>query len=82
MATIVHTVTGEDAVNDVTPGTPRPWEPSRHGPREPISLSVDPQAHTDGALRDAFTRVLPMERPPTSLFRPGVVWRVLWPTRA
>ncbi|WP_152042508.1 FAD-dependent monooxygenase [Salinigranum salinum] len=38
------------------------------------------QAHTDGTLTDAFVRVLMMERPPTALFRPGVVWRVLKPT--
>ncbi|QLG27706.1 FAD-dependent monooxygenase [Halorarum halophilum] len=34
-------------------------------------------AHTDGELSSAFVRVLMMERPPTSLLRPGVVWRVL-----
>jgi 2-polyprenyl-6-methoxyphenol hydroxylase-like FAD-dependent oxidoreductase len=38
------------------------------------------RAHTDGTLTDAFVRVLMMERPPTALFRPGVVWRVLRPT--
>jgi 2-polyprenyl-6-methoxyphenol hydroxylase-like FAD-dependent oxidoreductase len=37
-------------------------------------------AHTDGTLTDAFVRVLMMERPPTALLRPGVVWRVLKPT--
>lgn len=37
-------------------------------------------AHTDGRLTDAFVRVLTMERPPTSLLRPGIVWRVLRPT--
>jgi flavin-dependent dehydrogenase len=36
-------------------------------------------AHTDGALTDAFVRVLTMERPPSSLLRPGVVRRVLLP---
>lgn len=39
------------------------------------------KAHTDGALRDAFTRVVMMEQPPTTLLHPGVVWRVLKPTR-
>lgn len=39
------------------------------------------RAHEDGALRDAFTRVLMMERPPSTLLRPGVAWRVLKPTR-
>jgi 2-polyprenyl-6-methoxyphenol hydroxylase-like FAD-dependent oxidoreductase len=38
------------------------------------------RAHVDGALTDAFARVLAMERQPTSLFRPRVVWRVLGPT--
>lgn len=38
------------------------------------------QAQTDGVLRDAFFRVFRLEEPPTSLFRPGVVWRVLRPT--
>lgn len=37
------------------------------------------RAHTDGILADAFFRVQMMERPPTSLFRPGIVWRVLRP---
>lgn len=37
-------------------------------------------AHTDSALRDAFSRVLMMERPPETLFRPGVLWRVFGPT--
>ncbi len=35
------------------------------------------RAHTDGTLRDAFGRVLMMERPPRSLFHPRIVWRVL-----
>ncbi|WP_277552437.1 FAD-dependent oxidoreductase [Halobaculum limi] len=39
------------------------------------------KAHTDGVLRDAFMRVLMMERPPTTLFHPKIVWRVLKPTR-
>ncbi|AUV83611.1 oxidoreductase [Salinigranum rubrum] len=38
-------------------------------------------AHTDGRLTDAFVRVLTMERPPTSLLRPRIAWRVLRPTR-
>lgn len=37
------------------------------------------KAQTDGSLREAFFRVMMMERPPTTLFRPGVVWRVLRP---
>jgi 2-polyprenyl-6-methoxyphenol hydroxylase-like FAD-dependent oxidoreductase len=37
------------------------------------------RAQTDGALTDAFVRVLGMERPPGTLFRPGVAWRVLRP---
>lgn len=37
------------------------------------------KAHTDGELRDAFARVASMERPPTTLLRPGVVGRVLKP---
>lgn len=39
------------------------------------------KGHTDGALRDAFIRVVMMEQPPTSLLRPGVLWRVLRPAR-
>lgn len=39
------------------------------------------RAHTDGTLFDAFFRVQMMERPPTSLFRPGITWRVIKPTR-
>ncbi|SDC03636.1 NAD(P)/FAD-dependent oxidoreductase [Natrinema hispanicum] len=39
------------------------------------------KAHTDGALRDAFLRVMMLERPPTTLLHPGVVWRVLQPSR-
>lgn len=37
------------------------------------------RAHTDGVLSDAFFRVMMMERPPSSLLRPGVAWRVLRP---
>ncbi len=36
-------------------------------------------AHTDPALADAFLRVQFMERPPTHLLRPGIVWRVFNP---
>ena len=36
-------------------------------------------AHTDGALTDAFHRVVMMERPPSTLFHPRVVWHVLRP---
>ena len=39
------------------------------------------KAHTDGRLRDALYRVLMMEIPPTALLRPGVMVRVLRPTR-
>ncbi|WP_435348795.1 FAD-dependent oxidoreductase [Haloarchaeobius sp. HRN-SO-5] len=39
------------------------------------------RAHTDGDLTRAFVQVVTMERPPTSLLRPGVAWRVLRPTR-
>ena len=37
-------------------------------------------AHSDGKLREALIRVFMLERPPESLLRPGVVWRVLGPT--
>ncbi len=37
------------------------------------------KAHSDGALTDAYYRVIMMERPPTSLLRPGVAWRTLTP---
>ncbi|WP_435174892.1 NAD(P)/FAD-dependent oxidoreductase [Halorussus sp. AFM4] len=36
-------------------------------------------AHDDGALTDAFVRVLSMQEAPASLLRPGVAWRVLKP---
>lgn len=39
------------------------------------------RAHTDGRLTDAFLRVVAMENRPTSLFRPGVAWRVARPGR-
>lgn len=38
-------------------------------------------AHTDGALRDAFTPVIMMGKPPKRLFHPRVVGRVLNQTR-
>ncbi|SIS05735.1 FAD-dependent oxidoreductase [Natronorubrum thiooxidans] len=37
------------------------------------------KAHTDSVLTDAFTRVLSMQQPPTSLLHPSVLWRVLRP---
>ena len=37
-------------------------------------------AHHDGRVTDAFVRVVRMERPPSTLFRPGLAWRVLKPT--
>lgn len=39
------------------------------------------RAHTDGVLTDAFTSVLSMQQPPTVLFRPQILWRVLSPIR-
>lgn len=39
------------------------------------------KAHANGRLAEAFWRVIMMEKPPTSLFRPGVLWRVLKPAR-
>lgn len=38
------------------------------------------KAHTDRDLSERFLRVIMMEKPPTTLFRPGVMWRVLKPT--
>jgi 2-polyprenyl-6-methoxyphenol hydroxylase-like FAD-dependent oxidoreductase len=38
------------------------------------------KAHTDGKLAERLFRVIMMEKRPTSLFRPGVMWRVLKPT--
>jgi len=37
------------------------------------------RAHDDGTLTEAFFRVFRLERPVTSLLRPGVVWRVFRP---
>ncbi len=39
------------------------------------------KAHTDGELTDAFYRVFRLERPATTLLRPGIAWRVLRPSR-
>jgi 2-polyprenyl-6-methoxyphenol hydroxylase-like FAD-dependent oxidoreductase len=38
------------------------------------------KAHHDGTLADAYTRVVTMEKPPTSLLRPRIAWRVLRPS--
>lgn len=37
------------------------------------------KAHTDQQLSEQFIRVIMMEKPPTALFRPGIMWRVLKP---
>ena len=37
-------------------------------------------AHTDAVLTDAFHRVIMLEAPPSTLFRPRVMWHVLRPT--
>jgi len=37
------------------------------------------KAHSDGVLTEAFARVFRLERPPTTLLRPGIVLRVLAP---
>ena len=37
------------------------------------------QAHTDPVVREALSRVLLLEKPPTTLLRPAVVWRALTP---
>lgn len=39
------------------------------------------KAHTDEQLVDAFYRVLMMEKSPTSLMRPRILWQVLKPTK-
>jgi 2-polyprenyl-6-methoxyphenol hydroxylase-like FAD-dependent oxidoreductase len=36
-------------------------------------------SHDDRVLREAFVKVLMMERPPTTLFSPRILWRVLKP---
>ncbi len=36
--------------------------------------------HTDGSLNRTFTRVVSLQDPPSVLFHPRVVWRVLKPT--
>ncbi|GAB3669768.1 hypothetical protein GCM10028856_18190 [Halopiger thermotolerans] len=38
------------------------------------------KAHTDSTLSGAFFRVLTMEQPPSTLLRPGKMWRVFKPT--
>lgn len=37
------------------------------------------RSHTDGQLREALVEVFMLEQPPSSLFRPGIVWRVFRP---
>lgn len=37
------------------------------------------RAHNDGRLTEAFVRVVGMEHRPSSLFRPGIAWRVARP---
>lgn len=37
------------------------------------------KAHSDGSLREAYYRVINMEHPPTCLFHPSTIWRVLKP---
>lgn len=37
------------------------------------------RAHTDGEAREALMRVIAMEKPPSSLLRPGIVGRALDP---
>ncbi|MCU4752434.1 FAD-dependent monooxygenase [Halobacteria archaeon AArc-curdl1] len=39
------------------------------------------ESHDDQALREAFIKVLMMERPPTTLFSPRILWRVFKPKR-
>ena len=38
------------------------------------------KAHEDGTLADAYSRVVTMEEPPTSLLHPYIVWRVIKPS--
>jgi hypothetical protein len=38
------------------------------------------QAQSDPVLSEAFFRVLRLERQPTTLFRPSIMWRVLRPS--
>jgi 2-polyprenyl-6-methoxyphenol hydroxylase-like FAD-dependent oxidoreductase len=40
------------------------------------------KSHDDGALADAYTRVVAMEEPPTTLLHPRIAWRTLRPTLA
>lgn len=61
--------------------------PQTRGPKPPGTDMVNSylsrllrRAHTDGELRDAFGRVLMMERPPATLFYPRILWRVLKPS--
>lgn len=39
------------------------------------------RAHDDSELSESFYRVLLMEEPPSSLFRPNILWRVFRPAR-
>ena len=62
--------------------------PQTTGPKPPSSglmsryiSQLTRKAHTDGTLRDVFTHVVMMEQLPSTLLHPGVVWRVLKPTR-
>lgn len=61
------------------PGTEGPKPAGTHLLNRYLSRLLR-KAHTDGELFDAFFRVQMMEKPPTSLLRPGIAWRVLRPS--
>lgn len=67
--------TGADAAFAGTSGSP----PLGAGLFDRYLSRLSRKAHDDGRLRDAFFRVTMMERHPKSLFRPGVLARVLAP---
>jgi 2-polyprenyl-6-methoxyphenol hydroxylase-like FAD-dependent oxidoreductase len=72
-----RTAVGNDFVFDRTTG-PKPFG------TDLLNRYVDrlvTRAHDDGELTEAFLRVFRLERPATSLLRPGVLWRVFGPRR-
>lgn len=59
--------------------------PETEGPKAPGTdfinsyvARVHKRSHTDPVVSKAFIEVMNMLKPPTSLFHPAILWRVLW----
>ncbi|WP_144924439.1 FAD-dependent oxidoreductase [Halorubrum salsamenti] len=71
-----QTAVGADFEFEETTGT----KPTGAGLFNRYVDRVTETAHTDATVAEAFYRVLRLEREPTSLFRPRIAARVLWPS--